>query len=117
MMKLLGYLLLGFLILLDKLANVILLGSWHKTISMRTSFAVNCKYVQPRYKWVRPFGKFVDTLFHNRFYSIEENHIWHSYEAEEVLSKAFWDWYIVVDQAGYDNLVKLAKELRFMGRE
>jgi len=107
---------LFILIIIDKVANVILLGSPHKTISMRLAFAIHCKYVKPRYRWVVPFGKFVDILFHNKYYSLEEKHIWKNYEAEEILSAALWDWFVITDEKGYASLENEMRKARFMGR-
>lgn len=107
----------GFLLLFDKGLNVLLLGSPHRTISMRLSIAVYCRYVRPRYSWVVPFAKLVDVLFHNKYYTLEESHIYNSYEADEILSKDLWDWFIVVDQEGYDNIAKEVERIRFQGRD
>lgn len=104
-------------IIVDKLGNVILLGSPHKTISMRLAFAIHCEFVKPRYSWVVPFGSLVDVLFHNRFYSLEEDHIYKNYEAEEILSIGLWDWHIITDPVGYKNLENAMEAARFMGRE
>lgn len=105
------------LIMIDKLGNIILLGSPHKTISMRLAFACYCEHVEPRYSWVRPFSRFVDILFHNKYYSLEQNHIYENYEAEEMVSLALWDWYVVIDQEGYDQLESEVLNTRFLGRK
>lgn len=104
-------------IIIDKLGNVILLGSPHKTISMRLAFALHCQFVKPRYSWVAGFARFVDVLFHNRIYSLEEDHIYKNYEAEEVLSHGLWKWYEVSNTQGYNKLVKDMTIARFTGRK
>jgi len=114
--KALKWVVYGIVVLIDKLGNVLTLGNWHKTISMRTSFACHCSYVVPRYKWVRPFANFVDLLFWNDLYHVEENHIYHSYEAEEVLSKSFWKWFIVIDHEAFAALEAEVLELRRTGQ-
>lgn len=105
--KVLAWIGYGFLVLLDKLINVLTLGNWHMTISMRLSFAIHCKYVKPRYFWVEPFGKFVDWIFETL--DVEEQHIKNSYEAVEIVNSKMWLWYIVVDQEGYDNMIAAMK--------
>lgn len=112
-----GKVIFFILIIIDKLANVLLLGSPHKTISMRLGFATNCEYVVPRWNWVVKFAKFVDILFHNRIYSLEENHIHNSYEAEEMLSSAIIKLYKVLDQENYDKLKEEVTKLRTKGRK
>lgn len=107
----------NILILVDKLLNVCLMGSPHKTVSMRLSFCIFCQYVKPRYFWVYLFGVFVDFLFHNKLYCLEENHVYNSYEAEEMLCRPLWRWYEVVDQHGFDKLKKKMSQVRFYGRE
>ena len=101
---------------IDKMLNVLLLGSPHRTVSMRLSFAVYCAYVRPRYFWVKPMARFVDILFHNWFYCIERDHIFKSYEADEVLSFAIWDWYTVVETDRLEALKKRVSQIRFDGR-
>lgn len=104
-------------IIADKLLNVILLGSPHKTVSMRLAFAMHCKFVRPRYSWVTKLGNWIDVLFHNRFYTLEARHIYKNYEAEEILSTNLWPWFVIINQAGYDSIIAKALKLRFEGRE
>lgn len=103
----------GVLVGIDKFGNLLLLGSIHKTISMRLSFAVNCKYVVPRYSWVEPFAKFVDWLFDKVG---DKNHIWKNYEAHEVINPAFWPWYEVVQGAEFAKMEQAMRESAYMGR-
>lgn len=112
----LKYIIWAFLVILDIIANVLLLGSPFRTISMRLSFAVNCKYTKPRYKWVKPFAKFVDLLFHNRIYSIEKNHVFESYEAEEWFNDSLWKWYLVTDYQGLKEILQMKNLLTHKGR-
>lgn len=104
------------LILLDKLLNVLLLGSPHKTLSMRLSFVVYCKYVKPRYKWVEPLAELVDDIFDNDWFTLDKDHIYKNYEAEEVLSDEIWKWYIVTHEKEFQELIEKMKIARFEGR-
>lgn len=103
----------GILIVIDKLANVLLCGSSHQTVSMRLSFAIHCKYVKPKYDWVYKAASFVDWLFTY----VEKDHIWHSYEAHEIINKKKWCWYQVTDQVGYDQLKKAMVNSSLFGRK
>lgn len=104
----------GILVLVDKLANVLSLGNWHVTISMRLSFAIHCKYVVPRYSWVVPFAGFVDWLFDDAL-GVEKEHIKNSYEAVEVVNSKFWLWYVIIDQEGFDKMVEEMKKAEKYG--
>jgi len=104
----------GVLIVIDKLANVIFLGSPHKTISMRLSFAIFCSAVRPKYNWVIPLGHFIDWIF--EVTGIEKNHIYNSYEAEEMVNPAMWRLYEVTNIDQYDEIKNKVMQVRFMGR-
>lgn len=109
-------LLRNIILIFDKLLNVLLLGSPHRTVSMRLSFAVYCAYVKPRYFWVKPLAEFVDVLFHNSLYTLERAHIFNSYEADEILSIGLWRWYDIVEKDRLDALERKVSDLRFEGR-
>ena len=111
--KAVQYIAWGMLVGIDKLANVILLGSIHKTISMRVSFAVHCKWVRPRYSWVKPFGKLIDWLF---VYAGDPDHIWKNYEIHEINNRAFWPWFVIVDEVSFEDASKKMQDFTFHGR-
>lgn len=106
----------GIFIALDKLANVLLLGSPHHTLSMRLGFACYCMYVRPRYSWVVKLQRAVDWFFWNRFWKLEENHCFNAYEAEEARSKPLWMWYEVIDEDSMAVLIYEIEQLTFRGR-
>jgi hypothetical protein len=109
----LKYILWAVLLVIDKMFNVFpFLGSPHQTISMRVAFAIHCEFVRPRYEWVEKLGKFIDWLFTY----IDPDHIWKSYEAHEIISREFWKLYVIVDQAGFEQLKKRMLDNQFIGR-
>jgi len=90
------------LLTLDQSINVILLGGDPDvSISSHLSLAI---YIEDSGKgtskrFVRPFARFVDVLFHNKFYTIEKEHIKNSYEQYESNHKALWKWYTIKEDS------------------
>ena len=86
------------LLTLDQSFNVIFLGgdpdvsiSSHCALAMRVEADGRGKM-----KWFVPsLVKTVDWLFHNQFWTIEQNHVFNSYEAHETNHKAIWKWYVL----------------------
>lgn len=88
-MKFIGQYLYNIVLGLDQFINVLLLGDPDESISTRVSRSIRSGNAKI---WVFPLAKFIDLLFHNSLYSIEENHIENSYEPDEKAEKELWSW-------------------------
>ena len=89
-MKLLKQYFYNVFLTIDQSFNVIFLGGDPDlSISSHLSLAKTKKK-----KWfVDGAARFVDFLFHNPLYTIEENHVEKALEVDETNHKAIWKWY------------------------
>lgn len=106
------YIAWGILVGLDKILNVCLLGSIHQTLSMRLSFCLFCRFVEPRYFWVKWLGALVDIMF----WPVEKYHIFKNYEATEVLNEPFWKWYRVTNPTKFAEMRLTIQRATKLGR-
>lgn len=83
---------------LDQTFNVVVLfGDPDVSVSSHIALAQHLEDSgKGKARWfVRPLGKLIDTLFDNRFYSIEKDHIKNAFEKDECNHRAIWKWYKV----------------------
>lgn len=88
-MSFLGQYIYNLILGADQFFNVILLGDPDESISTRCSRAIRSGNAK---LWVYPLASFVDLLFDNAIYTLEENHIENSYEPDEKAEKELWSW-------------------------
>jgi len=88
---------------LDQSFNVIfLLGDPDVSVSSHCALAMRVQLEgRGRMKWFVPhLAGFVDWLFHNQFWTIEEDHVFKAYEPHECNHKALWKWYVLEEKNG-----------------